>query len=43
MAGDRAAARLVLGTMNYGTMVDQERAFALLDRFVEVGGVRFPR
>ncbi|WP_431918952.1 aldo/keto reductase [Micromonospora wenchangensis] len=38
MAGDRAAARLVLGTMNYGTTVDQERAFALLDRFVAVGG-----
>ncbi|WP_433228466.1 aldo/keto reductase [Micromonospora sp. CA-248260] len=38
MAGDRAVARLVLGTMNYGTTVDQDRAFALLDRFVDAGG-----
>ncbi|WFE65040.1 aldo/keto reductase [Micromonospora sp. WMMD714] len=38
MAGNRGVARLVLGTMNYGTTVDRQRAFALLDRFVEAGG-----
>ncbi|WP_434742430.1 aldo/keto reductase [Micromonospora sp. SH-82] len=38
MAANTGVARLVLGTMSYGTLVDQDRAFALLDRFVEVGG-----
>ena len=31
-------AEIVLGAMNYGTTVDEERAFALLDGFVERGG-----
>jgi aryl-alcohol dehydrogenase-like predicted oxidoreductase len=31
-------AELVLGAMNYGTTVDEERAVALLDTFVEHGG-----
>jgi aryl-alcohol dehydrogenase-like predicted oxidoreductase len=35
----KSVARLVLGTMYYGTTVDRERAFALMDRFVEAGGV----
>ena len=30
--------QIVLGTMNYGTTVDEKRAHALLDRFVEQGG-----
>lgn len=29
---------LCLGTMYFGTTVDEERAFAVLDRFVEAGG-----
>lgn len=29
---------LVLGAMSFGTLVDEETAFALLDRFVERGG-----
>lgn len=36
---DKTAARLVLGTMYYGTTIDQDRAFALMDRFVAAGGV----
>lgn len=39
MAQDTGTARLVLGTMDYGTVVDRARAFALMDRFVEAGGV----
>lgn len=35
----KTAERLVLGTMNYGTTVDQDRAFEILDRFMEAGGV----
>ena len=31
--------RLVLGTMDYGTVFEPARAFALLDRFVAAGGV----
>lgn len=30
---------LVLGAMSFGTLVDEETSFALLDRFVERGGV----
>jgi len=30
--------QLVLGTMDYGTRVDQETSFAILDRFVGAGG-----
>lgn len=32
-------AQIVLGTMDFGTVVDEDRAFAILDRFVERGGV----
>lgn len=32
------ASPLVLGTMSFGTLVDEETSFALLDRFVERGG-----
>ena len=32
------ASPLVLGAMSFGTLVDEETAFALLDRFVERGG-----
>lgn len=39
MSMENTTARLVLGTMDYGTRVDGERAFALMDRFVEAGGV----
>jgi aryl-alcohol dehydrogenase-like predicted oxidoreductase len=30
--------QVVLGAMNFGTRVDEETSFALLDRFVELGG-----
>lgn len=30
--------RVVLGTMDYGTVIDTERAFAVLDRYVDRGG-----
>src|SRR5690606_34809952 len=30
---------LVLGAMSFGTLVDEDTSFALLDRFVERGGV----
>jgi len=30
---------LVLGTMNFGTRIDEKTSFDLLDRFVEAGGV----
>ncbi|GAA1994607.1 aldo/keto reductase [Isoptericola halotolerans] len=38
--GDRAfeVSTLCLGTMNLGTVVDEETSFAILDRFVEAGG-----
>ncbi|MDQ1130563.1 aldo/keto reductase [Microbacterium sp. SORGH_AS_0888] len=39
MGAESGTARLVLGTMYYGTRVDRERAYALMDRFVEAGGV----
>lgn len=29
---------LCLGTLNFGTTLDQRQAFALLDRFTEAGG-----
>src|SRR5690349_13319342 len=32
------ASPLVLGAMSFGTLVDEETSFALLDRFVERGG-----
>ena len=35
---ENGTSRLVLGTMDYGTVIDRERAFALMDRFVEAGG-----
>ncbi|MFD3912330.1 aldo/keto reductase [Streptomyces sp. NPDC058603] len=31
--------QIVLGTMDFGTLVDRDRAFALLDSFVAAGGV----
>ncbi len=38
--GDRAieVSTLCLGAMNFGTVVDEETSFAILDRFVEAGG-----
>ena len=33
------ASPLVLGAMSFGTLVDEETSFALLDRFVERGGI----
>ncbi|WP_433087591.1 aldo/keto reductase [Dactylosporangium sp. CA-052675] len=39
--GDRRArdsAGIILGTMDYGTVIDESRAFAILDRYVELGG-----
>lgn len=33
------ASPLVLGAMSFGTLVDEDASFALLDRFVERGGV----
>ncbi len=38
--GDRAieVSTLCLGAMNFGTIVDEETSFAILDRFVEAGG-----
>ncbi len=38
MTHHTGSAQLVLGTMSYGTVVDHDRAFALMDRFVEAGG-----
>ncbi|SFY48298.1 aldo/keto reductase [Streptomyces sp. F-1] len=40
-ASTRTSARpqVVLGTMDFGTRVDRERAFAVLDAFVDGGGV----
>ncbi|AZS40032.1 hypothetical protein CVS54_01351 [Microbacterium oxydans] len=32
------ASPLVLGAMSFGTLVDEDTSFALLDRFVERGG-----
>ncbi|WP_136025179.1 aldo/keto reductase [Microbacterium sp. K27] len=34
-----SASPLVLGAMSFGTLVDEETSFALLDRFVERGGI----
>ncbi|WP_214104808.1 aldo/keto reductase [Acrocarpospora catenulata] len=34
-----APGRIVLGTMDYGTLIDTKDAFVILDRFVEAGGV----
>ena len=39
MNNETTVARLILGTMSYGTTIDQDRAFALMDRFVAAGGV----
>ncbi|MBD9730509.1 aldo/keto reductase [Streptomyces sp. H28] len=36
---DTTAPRIVLGTMDFGTRVGQEEAFAILDSFVDGGGV----
>jgi len=33
-----AVSALCLGTLNFGTTVEEDRAFALLDRFTEAGG-----
>jgi aryl-alcohol dehydrogenase-like predicted oxidoreductase len=38
MSDEQLAGQIVLGAMNYGTTVDEVRAHALLDRFVERGG-----
>lgn len=34
-----SASPLVLGAMSFGTLVDEETSFALLDRFVDRGGI----
>jgi aryl-alcohol dehydrogenase-like predicted oxidoreductase len=39
MTTDSRISPLVLGAMSFGTLVDEERSFALLDRFVDGGGV----
>jgi len=41
MSDENLAGQIVLGTMDYGTIVDEQRGHALLDRFVEQGGTRF--
>ncbi|RAG80923.1 aldo/keto reductase [Streptacidiphilus pinicola] len=38
MLGDRQVSALCLGTLPFGTTVDEATSFALLDRFVERGG-----
>jgi aryl-alcohol dehydrogenase-like predicted oxidoreductase len=38
MSDENLAGQIVLGTMNDGTTVDEQRGHALLDRFVEQGG-----
>lgn len=38
MLGDRQVSALCLGTLPFGTRVDEAASFALLDRFVERGG-----
>jgi aryl-alcohol dehydrogenase-like predicted oxidoreductase len=38
MMGGRKCSVLCLGTMFFGSVVDEERSFALLDRFMERGG-----
>lgn len=38
MSDEKLAGQIVLGAMDYGTTVDERRAHALLDRFVEQGG-----
>jgi aryl-alcohol dehydrogenase-like predicted oxidoreductase len=39
MTTDSRISPLVLGAMSFGTLVDEESSFALLDRFVDGGGV----
>jgi aryl-alcohol dehydrogenase-like predicted oxidoreductase len=38
LLGDRQVSALCLGTLPFGTIVDEATSFALLDRFVERGG-----
>jgi aryl-alcohol dehydrogenase-like predicted oxidoreductase len=38
MGDENLAGQIVLGTMNYGTTVEEQRGHALLDRFIDQGG-----